>query len=57
MRGTALRRALRMSDMRYLYLGYGSVAEGEYIRNMLETRLCQDGTTRSEAGSRGRAVY
>jgi hypothetical protein len=46
-----------MSDMRYLYLGYGSVAEGEYIRNMLETRLCQDGTTRSEAGSRGRAVY
>jgi len=27
-------------------LGYGSVAEGEYTRNMLEARLCRDGTTR-----------
>ena len=27
-------------------LGYGSVAEGEYIRNMLESRLCADGTAR-----------
>jgi hypothetical protein len=27
-------------------LGCGSVAEGEYIRNMLEARLCADGTSR-----------
>jgi hypothetical protein len=27
-------------------LGYGSVAEDEYIRNMLESRLCGDGTAR-----------
>jgi hypothetical protein len=27
-------------------LGYGSVAEGEYIRNMLEARRCGDGTCR-----------
>ena len=27
-------------------MGYGSVAEGEYLRNMLELWLCQDGTTR-----------
>jgi hypothetical protein len=27
-------------------LGTGSVAEGEYLRNMAEARLCQDGTAR-----------
>jgi len=27
-------------------LGQGSVAEGEYLRNMQEARLCSDGTTR-----------
>jgi hypothetical protein len=27
-------------------LGQGSVAEGEYLRNMHEARLCQDGTVR-----------
>lgn len=27
-------------------LGQGSVAEGEYLRNMEEARLCQDGTAR-----------
>jgi len=27
-------------------LGQGSVAEGEYLRNMREARLCADGTTR-----------
>lgn len=27
-------------------LGRGSVAEGEYLRNMHEARLCEDGTTR-----------
>lgn len=27
-------------------LGEGSVAEGEYLRNMSEARLCQDGTAR-----------
>jgi hypothetical protein len=27
-------------------LGQGSVAEGEYLRNMGEARLCADGTTR-----------
>jgi hypothetical protein len=27
-------------------LGQGSVAEGEYLRNMKDARLCADGTTR-----------
>jgi hypothetical protein len=27
-------------------LGEGSVAEGEYLRNMNDARLCQDGTAR-----------
>ena len=27
-------------------LGEGSVAEGEYLRNMQEARLCEDGTVR-----------
>ena len=27
-------------------LGQGSVAEGEYLRNMTEARLCEDGTVR-----------
>jgi len=27
-------------------LGYGSVAEGEYLRNMSDARLCPDGTAR-----------
>jgi hypothetical protein len=27
-------------------LGQGSVAEGEYLRNMNEARLCEDGTAR-----------
>jgi len=27
-------------------LGRGSVAEGEYLRNMAEARLCDDGTAR-----------
>ena len=27
-------------------LGEGSVAEGEYLRNMMEARLCQDETAR-----------
>jgi hypothetical protein len=27
-------------------LGEGSVAEGEYLRNMSEARLCEDGTAR-----------
>jgi hypothetical protein len=27
-------------------LGQGSVAEGEYVRNMQEARACEDGTTR-----------
>jgi hypothetical protein len=27
-------------------LGQGSVAEGEYLRNMKEARLCEDGTAR-----------
>ena len=27
-------------------LGRGSVAEGEYLRNMSDARLCDDGTTR-----------
>jgi hypothetical protein len=27
-------------------LGQGSVAEGEYLRNMKEARLCSDGTAR-----------
>ena len=27
-------------------LGQGSVAEGEYLRNMAEARLCDDGTAR-----------
>jgi len=27
-------------------LGQGSVAEGEYLRNMRQARLCQDDTTR-----------
>jgi hypothetical protein len=27
-------------------LGSGSVAEGEYLRNMREARLCEDGTAR-----------
>ena len=27
-------------------LGQGSVAEGEYLRNMKDARLCDDGTTR-----------
>jgi len=27
-------------------LGQGSVAEGEYLRNMAEARLCEDGTAR-----------
>ena len=27
-------------------LGQGSIAEGEYLRNMGEARLCQDGTAR-----------
>ncbi|HKS97680.1 MAG TPA: hypothetical protein VJV74_16315 [Terriglobia bacterium] len=27
-------------------LGLGSVAEGEYLRNMAEARLCEDGTAR-----------
>jgi hypothetical protein len=27
-------------------LGYGSVAEGEYLRNMQEARLCPDATAR-----------
>jgi len=27
-------------------LGQGSVAEGEYLRNMSEARLCEDGTAR-----------
>jgi hypothetical protein len=27
-------------------LGQGSVAGGEYLRNMQESRLCEDGTTR-----------
>src|SRR6266849_3400445 len=27
-------------------LGQGSVAEGEYMRNMNEARLCEDGTAR-----------
>ena len=27
-------------------LGRGSVAEGEYLRNMLQARLCEDETTR-----------
>ena len=27
-------------------LGQGSVAEGEYLRNMAEARWCEDGTAR-----------
>jgi hypothetical protein len=27
-------------------LGKGSVAEGEYLRNMMEARFCEDGTAR-----------
>lgn len=27
-------------------LGHGSVAEGEYLRNMKDARLCSDGTAR-----------
>jgi hypothetical protein len=27
-------------------LGQGSVAEGEYLRNMIDARLCDDGTAR-----------
>ena len=27
-------------------LGHGSVAEGEYLRNMKDARLCEDGTAR-----------
>jgi len=27
-------------------LGQGSVAEGEYLRNMRQARMCEDGTTR-----------
>lgn len=27
-------------------LGHGSVAEGEYLRNMQDARLCSDGTAR-----------
>ena len=27
-------------------LGQGSVAQGEYLRNMQDARLCEDGTTR-----------
>jgi hypothetical protein len=27
-------------------LGQGSVAEGEYLRNMADARLCEDGTAR-----------
>jgi len=27
-------------------LGQGSIAEGEYLRNMKEARLCDDGTAR-----------
>jgi hypothetical protein len=27
-------------------LGRGSIAEGEYLRNMKEARLCEDGTAR-----------
>ena len=33
------------SDRRW-DLGQGSVAEGEYLRNMQQARLCQDETTR-----------
>ena len=40
-REAALREAIEDGT-----LGNGSVAEGEYIRNMLEARLCPDGTTR-----------
>ena len=27
-------------------LGRGSIAEGEYLRNMKDARLCEDGTAR-----------
>jgi hypothetical protein len=40
-REDALRRAIEEGS-----LGRGSVAEGEYLRNMSDARQCSDGTTR-----------
>jgi hypothetical protein len=40
-RETALLHAIRRGT-----LGRGSVAEGEYLRNMGDARLCDDGTAR-----------
>jgi len=40
-RGRALLRAIETNK-----LGQGSVAEGEYLRNMQDARLCEDGTAR-----------
>src|SRR5215469_12533777 len=39
--GEALRKAVEAGT-----LGEGSVAEGEYLRNMEDARLCADGTAR-----------
>lgn len=35
-----------LAAIRNRSLGRGSVAEGEYLRNMSEARLCDDGTAR-----------
>ena len=40
-REPALRQAIEQQT-----LGQGSVAEGEYLRNMQEARVCDDGTAR-----------
>jgi hypothetical protein len=40
-RGEALLKAIESGT-----LGEGSVAEGEYLRNMKEARLCEDATAR-----------
>ncbi|HEV2352355.1 MAG TPA: hypothetical protein VG028_21175 [Terriglobia bacterium] len=40
------RKASLLKSIEEGTLGAGSVAEGEYLRNMAEARLCEDGTAR-----------
>src|SRR5262249_16844437 len=40
------READLLSAIDHGTLGEGSVAEGEYLRNMVDARLCEDGTAR-----------
>jgi hypothetical protein len=40
------REAALLAAIEHGALGAGSVAEGEYLRNMIDARLCEDGSAR-----------